>query len=248
MPSPNPAAEVRAPDLGASATGAPDLTRPDQTTSDKTAPDPSNLDLVGQGPVHQVIDRLDALTQHEELELEDILDAFGATAFVPVLMVLALIVVSPLSGIPFLPTFFGLTIGLVSAQMLFGRPRIWLPGFLMRRRLSGARLHGALGRLRRFAGWLDRTARNRLRLLVSPPLDLLPKTACMVCGLAMPFLELVPFSSSILGAAVILFSTGLLTRDGLFALIAYGMMGLAALVPFAVYGGVIRAAAAAVAG
>mgnify|MGYP006285783881 FL=1 len=198
-----------------------------------------------RGPVHDVVSRLDALTERESLLLEDITEAFGETAFVPVLMVLALVVVSPLSGIPLLPTVFGLAIGLVASQMVVGRRTLWLPRMLMRRRISGAQLHGALRRTARLSDWLDRAARDRLRLLVSPPLDTVQKAACMVCGLAMPLLELVPFSSSLLAVSVVLFSTGLLTRDGLFAVAAWGVMGIAALVPLAVYGGVIRAAVAA---
>jgi hypothetical protein len=197
------------------------------------------------GPVRAVIRRLDALTERESLELRHILDAFGETAFLPVLIVLAMIVVSPLSGIPLLPTVFGTMIALVSLQLLLGKPRIWLPAMLSRRRISGARLHGALRRLQRIADWLDRTARDRMRLLVSPPLDALPKGACVLAGASMPLLELVPFSSSILAGAVALFATGLLTRDGLFALLAAALMGLAALIPLALYGNVIRAALAA---
>ncbi len=197
------------------------------------------------GPVRQVVARLDELTDRDDLELEDIVAAFGEAAFVPVLMVLALIVVSPLSGIPLLPTVFGTVIGLVSLEMLLGRRRLWLPRVLMRRRISGRRLHAALLRLDRLADWLDRTARTRLRLLVSPPLDTVTKAACAICGFAMPFLELVPFSSSLLGTSVVLFSTGLLTRDGLFAVAAWGVMAIAAMVPLAIYGGLIRAAVAA---
>lgn len=198
-----------------------------------------------RGPVHDVVSRLDALTERDVLELEDIVEAFGETAFVPVLMVLALVVVSPLSGIPLLPTAFGLAIGLVASQMVLGRRTLWLPRMLRRRRISGAQLRGALRRTARLSDWLDRAARDRLRLLVSPPLDTVQKAACMVCGLAMPLLELVPFSSSILAGAVALFATGLLTRDGLFALLAAALMGLAALIPLALYGNVIRAALAA---
>src|SRR6056297_2327678 len=191
------------------------------------------------GPVQAAIRRLDALTERDGLDLGDILDAFGEAAFLPVL-----IVVSPLSGIPLLPTFFGMMIALVSLQMIRGTPRIWLPGVVRRRRIPGARLHAALDRLRGFADWLDRSARDRMGVLVSPPLDLLPKAACALAGAAMPFLELVPLSSSILGVAVALFATGLLTRDGLFALMATAIMGLAALVPLAVYGKILRAAVA----
>lgn len=196
-------------------------------------------------PVRDVVSRLDALSDRDALELEDIVAAFGETAFVPVLMVLALVVVSPLSGIPLLPTAFGLAIGLVSLQMVVGRHTLWLPRVLMRRRISGAQLRGALQRTARLSDWLDRAARDRLRLLVSPPLDTVQKGACMVCGLAMPLLELVPFSSSLLAVSVVLFSTGLLTRDGLFAVAAWGVMAIAAMVPLTVYGGLIRAAVAA---
>ena len=210
---------------------------------------PQNAPLVAPGtaapgPVAEAVRRLDTLEGREPLLLEHILEAFGETAFLPVLIVLALIVVSPLSGIPLLPTAMGTIIALVSLQMLAGRPRIWLPAVIRRRRLSGARLRAAMPRLRRFAGWLDHSARDRMRLLVSPPLDALPKAACAAAGAAMPFLELVPFSSSILGVAVALFATALLTRDGLLAVAATAMVGLAALVPLALYGNVIRAVVA----
>jgi hypothetical protein len=185
--------------------------------------------------------RLETLEGREPLLVEHVLEALGETAFLPVLIVLALIVVSPLSGIPLLPTTMGSIVALVALQMLAGRPRIWLPTVVRRRRLSAARLGAAMPRLRRLADRLDAAARDRMRLLVSPPFDALPKAACAVSGAAMPFLELVPFSSSILGVAIALFATSLLTRDGLFAVAATAAMGLAALVPLTLYGNALRA-------
>ncbi len=41
----------------------------------------------------------------------------------------------------------------------------------------------------------------------------------------MPFLELVPFTSSILGGAVTLFSLSLLVRDGLISALAFASIG-----------------------
>lgn len=199
-------------------------------------------DGAAQGRVQEVVARLDSLSDRDRVELSEIVRAFGETAFIPVLMVLGLVVLSPLSGIPLLPTIFGSMIALIALQLLVGRKRIWLPGVLMRRKVSGRALHRGLGRLKGFSDWLDRTARDRLTALVSPPLDAVVKLACILSGAAMPFLELVPFSSSILGAAVILFGTGLLTRDGLFALIGAGLIALAALVPLTIYGGLLRAA------
>ena len=203
------------------------------------APAPER-DAQGDG-VRAVLTRLEALTARDVLTIDDILEAFGETAFLPVLMVLALVVVSPLSGVPFLPTTLGTIIALVSLQMLVGRPGIWLPRVLARRRLAPHRLNAALRRLHRVADRVDASARDRLPRLVSPPLDTLPKAACIPCGGAMPFLEIVPFSSSILGVAILLFATALLTRDGLFALAGFVTMAVAASIPLALYGGMLRA-------
>jgi hypothetical protein len=65
---------------------------------------------------------------------------------------------------------------------------------------------------------LDRITRHRLRWFVRRPLVLVPQVLCLLCGLAMPVLELVPLTSSILGAAVVCFAIALVAGDGLFAL------------------------------
>ena len=192
------------------------------------------------GPVQTALNRLDGLTDRTALTLGDLLDGFGEAAFHPVLIALALIVVSPLSGIPLLSTVIGLMIATVSAQLLFGRRRIWLPQALRRRSISAERLHRTMPRMRRFADWLDRKARRRLRVLVTPPFDTVPKAACFACGFAMPVLELVPFSSSLLGTAVVFLATALLTRDGLFAAAAFAIMAMAVSIPTVIYGGLIR--------
>lgn len=189
--------------------------------------------------VTAVLRRLDALTARPTVRVGDILDAFGPSAFLPAMMVPALIVLSPLSGIPLLPTVFGTMIALTAIQALVGRQGLWLPAALRGRRLSGPRLHGALVRLVRVAGWLDDHARDRLRPLVRPPLDAVPKALCAVSGGAMPFLELVPFSSSILAAAVLFFTTALLVEDGLYVVGGAILVAGAAMVPLLVYGGVL---------
>ena len=53
----------------------------------------------------------------------------------------------------------------------------------------------------------------------------------------MPFLELVPFSSSLLGTAVMIMATALLARDGLLALIGSVVIGAVAIgVPLFAFG------------
>lgn len=193
-------------------------------------------------PVLRIIGRLEQLADaDDDVNLGDVILAFGTTAYVPILMVPALIVFSPLSGIPFLPTFFGLIIALIALQMTIGKRHLWLPGFLMRREVSSDRLARALKWLTPAAAWLDRNAKRRLSLLTAQPLILVPRVACIACGLAMPFLELVPFSSSFLAAAVLCFSVSFLARDGLFVVLGGVFMALAVAIILLIYGGAILA-------
>ena len=201
------------------------------------------LDEGAASGVQAVLTRLDALTVQSDVTLRDVVDAFGDTAFIPLMMVPALIVVSPLSGIPLLPTVLGLVIASVALQSLLRKQRLWLPEMLLRRRVGGARLHRTIERLRKTADWVDRHTGSRMTFLARPPLDAAPKALCMISGAAMPFLELVPFSSSILGVAVVLLSTSLLVGDGLFALLGTIVMGMAAAVPVLVYGSLLGLAA-----
>ena len=183
-------------------------------------------------PVRDVIDKLDELSGHEELTVGKMLDAFGRTSFLPVMMVPAVLVVSPLSGIPLFSSICGLTIALVAVQMLFMRDHIWLPAFVQRRTVKGERLHNAMAKLERLANWIDRISRRRWSALVVPPGNRLPQIVCLVAGLMMPFLELVPFSSSILGLCVLCCGAGLLARDGLFVLMGCGLFAVASVIPY----------------
>ena len=198
-------------------------------------PPPPNPDLTDGHAFEHVVEQLQKVAEREDFSLRDLIEAGGSTSFVPAMMIPALIVVSPLSGIPLLPTVFGLTIALIALQMLIGRRHLWLPGWLMRRRLKGARVGPAVARTTGVARWIDRHSRNRLRPLTALPLVKLPQALAMLSGLAMPFLELVPFSSSILGMAVLFFSAGFLSRDGFYIIGGMGMIAVAALVPLTIW-------------
>jgi len=197
-------------------------------TMDDPQPKPSQ--------VRAILERLEGLAETDTPTLGALIQGVGTTSFVPVMMVPALLVFSPLSGIPFLPTICGLLIALIAFQLVVRRKHLWLPEVLMRRHLNGARLGKALHWLEGAADWLDRRSRKRFAALTADPLVILPQIACIFCGLAMPFLELVPFSSSILAAAVLFFSVSFLVRDGLFVILGWTLMGLASLIPINLYG------------
>ena len=59
---------------------------------------------------------------------------------------------------------------------------------------------------------------------MDPPFDRALLALCLICGLAMPVLELVPFTSSFLGGAVALLAISIIVRDGLFASLAFAVI------------------------
>lgn len=187
-------------------------------------------------PVRDVVDRLEACAQADAVALGDLVKAFGTASFVSTMMVPALLVVSPLSGIPLFSSVCGITIAFIAGQMLFNRTHLYLPGAITRRTLPGDKLRAGLMKMRKVADFLDRhTRKGRLRPLVGNGGRILPQLLCVIAGVLMPLLEFVPFSSSILGMAVLAFSIALLTRDGAFVLVGLAIMGGAAAIPVVLF-------------
>lgn len=152
-----------------------------------------------------------AARKADRVSVGDLVDAMGQASMAAVLLVPALLLVSPLSGIPGASITGGIVIAMISGQMLLRRPRVWLPGVLRNRTLPGPALRRALVWLRRPAKRLDRIAPARpgggTDAWWSPLLALV----CLILGLGMPFMELVPFGSSIIAALVAGFALTLLT-------------------------------------
>jgi hypothetical protein len=188
--------------------------------------------------VQDILGRLEQVSQARTVTLGDVVAAFGARSFLPMLMVPALLLISPLSGIPLFSSVCGLTISLVAAQMLWpGRDSLWLPARLMRQQVRGVRARQAVARLDRLGRWLDGHARRRFAPLVTGAGGrAVLGAACLFAGSVIPLFELVPFTSSLLGLAVLLIATGLMTRDGLFAVLGLVVVVIAPLVPLLALG------------
>jgi hypothetical protein len=157
----------------------------------------------------------------------DLVDALGPRSFGPLLLVPSLILITPLSGIPGAPTFGAIVIVLVAGQMLFGAARVWLPGFVRERALGKERIAGAVRRMKPVARFVDRLVSRRFEFMTQPPFSILPALLVIVLALAMPPLEFVPMSSTILAAVIFVLALALTAQDGLLALIALAVTAIA---------------------
>lgn len=186
--------------------------------------------------ISEVLQQVEAVGLDDKIELRELVAALGEASFGPLLLLPAVIIVSPLSGIPGLPTLGGITIVLISGQMVFGRHHLWLPEWLLARKIGRARFDRALDWLQRPARFVDGITRPRIEALVEPPFSIVPEIICMLCGLMMPFLEFVPFSSTILATAVTFFAVALIVRDGLLTLIGIVVFAAAAAMVIQLFG------------
>ncbi len=181
---------------------------------------PMNIPSAAEAPVEAVLDRACTAMEEDEVTVDRLVGSLGRASFQPLLMLPALAVVTPLSGIPLFSSACGLMIFLVAAQMLAGRSHVHVPRWLGRRTVRPGRLRSAFEKLQTAAQWIDRHSAPRMQILVRPPFSKISQAFCALAGLTMPLLEFVPLTSSLLGAVVALLSVSMLARDGLLTLAA----------------------------
>ncbi|MEL7966132.1 exopolysaccharide biosynthesis protein [Vreelandella neptunia] len=176
--------------------------------------------------LEQLLDRVGELTRHHErVSIEMVIEVIGSRSFGPLLMFIGITLFSPLSGIPGMSFFMAVFVLLVAVQMLLGRKKFWLPPFILNRSVEHHKLQKALDWLSKPARGIDRVLKPRLTFLVHRSGSYGIAVLCVVVGLCMPLMELVPFSSSAAGLALLILGLSLVAHDGLLALLAIAIFG-----------------------
>ncbi|MCI0510202.1 hypothetical protein C8E00_105104 [Chromohalobacter marismortui] len=159
-------------------------------------------------------------------QLGDLLASVGQGSFGTLLLVPGVITLFPLVGdIPGVPTLMALLVLLVAGQLLIGRRTFWLPQWLLKRSVSRAKLDKAVAWMRKPARAIDRLLKPRLPWLTQRAGTYLIAIVCFLIALAMPLMEVVPFSANGAGLALMMFGLSLMANDGLWALLALILTG-----------------------
>lgn len=179
--------------------------------------------------LQDLLQRIKRFAEKENaVKFQSLLEAVGMRSYGPMVLLLGLLAVSPLSGIPGVPSAIGVVVTLVSVQMLAGRDHFWLPDFITRRSIDRDKLLKALKWLRRPAGVVDRMVRPRWTRLTHGLATYGIAILCLLIAITMPPLELLPFVASTSGVALATFGLALVARDGLVALIGMTFTGVIA--------------------
>lgn len=154
----------------------------------------------------------------DQVSVDELMNAVGYRSFGPLLLLIALIAISPLGGIPGVPTLFAFCTIAVAGQILVNQKHLWLPGFILRRSVEQEKLAAFLARLRPLARRIDAIARPRLTRLVRGPGLKMAALCCILVALTVPPLEVVPFAAVIAWLAIGAFGLSVILQDGIIAL------------------------------
>jgi hypothetical protein len=169
----------------------------------------------------EILDEFEALAQsHGRVAVAELVDAVGPRSYGPFLLVPALSEISPLGGVPGVPTALAAVVVLFALQMLWGRKRLWIPAWLARHGVPSAKMNRLVTSTRPIAIRLDRWFHGRLRWLTAGLSIRLAALACIALACMVPPLELFPFASSVPMAAIALIGLALLVRDGVLMVVA----------------------------
>ena len=165
------------------------------------------------------------LAEGERVSLGDMVDAFDTRSYGPLIVLFATPNILPVA-LPGISAILGVPLILLTAQLMLGRRRPWLPAFVRRRSLARRDFERFVGkvvpRLRRIETWI----RPRYLILTGPVARRLIGAGGLVLAtiICLP----IPLGNAVPGLSLVLMAVGLLGRDGL-AVIAGGLAGLAGL-------------------
>ena len=169
----------------------------------------------------------DAAAEGNPVSVETILDHFDRRSLGALIMVPALLEMTPIGGIPGLPTVLALIIAIFAAQIALGREDMWLPGFITRRTVDCHKIDAAADKLAPAARWADQHFGQHLEILIRPPAPRVAAVAVLSLCLTVPPLEIVPFASTIPMATIAAFGLALLMRDGRLMALAWAVYAAA---------------------
>jgi len=178
------------------------------------------------GAVERLLDRLQGESGGQDVSVGHILDTIGSRGAGPLLLVPALVAVSPVAAIPGLPTLLALVIVLFAAQILIGRQRIWAPDALRAREVEAGKVEKIAERLQPVAGLMDRFLARRLTWAAGGTATRVAAGAVILLCLLVPPLEVVPGAVVAPMLAIALIGLAMMVNDGIFMLI--GLLAAAA--------------------
>jgi hypothetical protein len=186
--------------------------------------------------VSQIIAEL-AREPKERVRLADLVGVLDERAFGVLMLILSLPNAVGLGTIPGLSTVFGIPQIFVSLQMILGRPRPWLPAFVLERSIAMKDFRTMVEKAEPHLVRIERLLRPRLAIMSS---TLVERLLGIVLLLLSAIVTLpIPFANQPPAVAQGLIALGLIERDGAVVSIGIVAAAIATAIAIAVGGGIL---------
>ena len=166
-------------------------------------------------------------TDNDKISLGDIVSSLEGRGFGPLLMAPALIAFLPSGAIPGVPSLCGILIALIAIQKVFGKSHPWIPSRLRKADFDRDRFSDGVDNITPITKRIDRLFKPRITFLFGPVISRLIAALCVIFGLLMIPLELIPMAAAIPALAIIFAAIGLSTRDGVMLILALILFSVA---------------------
>lgn len=174
-------------------------------------------------PTSELLIRIVEDHEGSEISVGELIDALGERAFGLILLLLTVPAAVP--GPPGIPSVFAVPILIVASQMFRGRPSLWFPEIIRRRRVPRDGMLMVLRRVRPILRRLERVCTPRLLPMTEGLGERWLGAFIFLCALVLANPIPIPFSHLPLAFAMVILSLGYIERDG-YVLIAGGLGAL----------------------
>lgn len=144
-----------------------------------------------------------------------LLSAVGRRSYGPILLLLGLIAISPLTALPFTTSIVAAITLLIAGQMALGLKRPWLPKAVLNIRVPRKAFFDFLDYARPRVDRIDGVLVHPRWTFMTVPLFVNAVALCVCAAALITFpLSLIPFAPMAPGVAIVLFGLGMTARDG----------------------------------
>ncbi|WP_454782111.1 exopolysaccharide biosynthesis protein [Legionella sp. WA2022007384] len=154
-----------------------------------------------------------------ELTYQEILQILGERAFGIVLLFFALPSALPFSTVPGVSLVFSVPIALFACQMVFARKTLWLPQIIAKRTIHQKTISKVIRVTVPYLTKIEHFLKPRWEFMTSRIMEII--NGILIFCLAILLMLPIPLSNFIFAALLIIFSLGLIERDGLLIVVGY---------------------------
>jgi len=172
-------------------------------------------------PLEGILDRAREAAGGEQVDLKDLVQAFGDRAFGPVMILCSLFLMTPIGIIPGLPAAFGLVVIIFALQLLFRREYPWMPEVLRKVEISDSALEKTQNKVSPILRKIDSFIHPRLPWVTSGPMQVLTALLAIILSITLVPLGMVPFGVVAPAFIIGLLGLGITARDGVLIIIGF---------------------------